>query len=65
MLWSADAIAARMRKHLEAFGLNRGQSMHGFRRGTMQHQVHVEGKPRADVQARVGIKTGKHTSSRL
>ena len=43
-------------KYAQELGIYRGQSVHGFRRGSMQHQESL-GVPREEIARRAKIKT--------
>ena len=50
-------IANRVRQHLSDAKLYRGQTVHGSRRGSMQHAVHVLGQSAEDVARAAQIRT--------
>ena len=50
-------VANRVRQHLADAKLYRGQTVHGSRRGSMQHAVHVLGQSPEDVAKAAQIRT--------
>ena len=54
---AADNIQKTLQDPLKALGLHVGHTVHGARRGKMQHLEDNEGMSRAEIGARVGIKT--------
>ena len=52
----STSIGHRLNKHLEAAGLNAGESNHGFRRGPIQNLA-AQGMSRQDIGTAVQIKT--------
>jgi hypothetical protein len=54
---AAGAILMQLKRAAEQLGISRGQTTHGFRRGSIQHQVHVEGASLTAVSAKVGIQS--------
>jgi integrase len=68
---TTNAANERLRRLLQRCGINDGETMHGFRRGAMQHW-HAQGMPAAQIYERVGISTpsvgrvyldrGRHTA---
>ena len=53
---SAD-LNMRFKQHLVAAGVYRGQTIHGTRRGSMQHAVHSEGRGLDEVARQAQIRT--------
>lgn len=45
----------QLKRAAALLGLDRGQTTHGFRRGSIQHRVHHEGMSLSAVCAQVGI----------
>ena len=54
---SSTIVANRVRQHLADAKLYRGQTVHGSRRGSMQHAVHVLGHSPEDVAKAAQIRT--------
>lgn len=50
-------VANRVRQHLSDAKLYKGQTVHGSRRGSMQHAVHVLGQSPEDVARAAHIRT--------
>jgi len=55
--YSSSAIGHMVKEKLREAGDYRGQTTHGSRRGKMQHDHYVLGKPLADVMRKSHIKT--------
>ena len=54
---TSSEVANRVKEHLQAAQLYRGHTVHGSRRGSMQHDRYILNKSVADVGAAAGIKT--------
>jgi glutamine amidotransferase PdxT len=54
---SSAEIANRVKKHFKAVNLYVHHTVHGSRRGSMQHDVHVLGKSAAEAGEAAQIKT--------
>ena len=54
---SSSDIAARLKRHLRAAKVCRGQTVYGTRRGSMQHAVHTEGQSVEHVGQQAQIRT--------
>lgn len=53
----STVVANRVKQHLSDAKLYRGQTVHGSRRGSMQHAVHVLGQSQEEVAKAAQIRT--------
>ena len=62
---SSTVVANRVKQHLADARLYRGQTVHGSRRGSMQHDVHVLGHSPDEVAKAAQIRTAAITQRYL
>jgi hypothetical protein len=56
---TSAAIGVRFKQHLHGAGVYRGQTIHGTRRGSMQHAVHHRGWTADAAGQQAQIRTGR------
>lgn len=63
--FASSAMGVRFKGHLQAAGVHRGQTIHGTRRGSMQHAVHERLWTADDVGRQTQICTGRVVNTHL